>query len=49
MTYKIVKFDNYWKIYKLKEKKFINIKFKSRKTALNQIRNYIRYRHERIR
>ncbi len=47
MPYKIVKFANHYKLYKIKEKKYAKTKFKTKQTAINQAKNWMRYRGER--
>ena len=46
MPYKILKKDNYWRIYKLKEGILAKPKFKTRKSAVNQANNWLRYHGE---
>lgn len=45
MPYKIVKKDDYWKIYKIKDKKFANTHYKTKKTAFNAGLNWLKYAH----
>lgn len=46
MPFLIKKVGDYWKIYKIKEKKFAKPRFKTKQSAINQAKNWLRYRKE---
>lgn len=46
MPFEIVKKGNYYKIYKINEGVFAKPRFKTRQSAINQAKNWLRYRHE---
>lgn len=46
MPFKIVKVGEYWRIYKIKNRKFAKPKFKTKQSATNQAKNWLRYRNE---
>ena len=47
MPFEVRKVEGGYKLYKLKEKEFAKPLFKTRQSAINQGRNYMRYRHEK--
>ena len=47
MPYKIVKKNGVFKLYNIHKKNFVNVNFKSKKSAINQGKNYMRYRNEK--
>jgi len=47
MPYQIKKIENYFQLYNLSKKKLLKTKFKSRETAINQAKNWMRYRKEK--
>ena len=46
MPFEIKKTKEGYKLYKLKEKKFVNKTFKTKQSAINTGKNYMRYRNE---
>ena len=46
MPYKVVKKGDVYKLYKMSEKKYSKINFKTKATAINQAKNWMRYRRE---
>ena len=46
MPFKIEKKNNYYKLRKVTDNKLVNVKFKSKENAINQAKNYMRYRGE---
>ena len=46
MPFKIIKVGKYWKVFKLKENIFVKTNFKTKKSAIRQALNWLRYRNE---
>jgi hypothetical protein len=46
MPFQVKKVGKSYKLWKINEKKFSKVNFKSKKTAINQAKNYMRYRNE---
>ena len=46
MPYRIKKVGKFWRIYKIKDKRFIKTKYKTKQSATNTVINWLRYRHE---
>ena len=47
MPFKIVKINDHYRILKIKNNKLIKTKFKTKQKALNQAKNWLRFRHEK--
>lgn len=47
MPYLIKKIGNSFKLYNLTKKEFVNIKYKSKQTAVNAGKNFMKYRGEK--
>ena len=47
MPFQVKKVGNSYKLWKINEKKFSKVKFKTKKSAINQAKNYMRYRNEK--
>lgn len=48
MPFKVVKKkDNYYYLYRINEKTFAKSKFKTKESAINQAKNWMRYRKEK--
>jgi len=46
MPFKIIKKEGYYRIYKIREGILAKPKFKTKKSAINQANNWLRYRRE---
>jgi len=46
MPFEVKKVGKSYKLWKINEKKYAKVKFKTKKTAINQAKNYMRYRKE---
>tara|TARA_R110002167_G_scaffold33431_2_gene107326 strand:- start:1168 stop:1353 length:186 start_codon:yes stop_codon:yes gene_type:complete len=46
MPFRIDKVGDEYKLYRLKQKNYVNVKFKSRMSAISAGKNYMRYRKE---
>lgn len=46
MPFEVKKVKDGYKLWKLKEKKYVKTTFKTKETAINQAKNYMRYRNE---
>lgn len=47
MPFGVVRQGSHYKIYKLKEKEFAKPEFKTKQAAMNQAKNWMRFRHEK--
>tara|TARA_R100000781_G_C4051986_1_gene117943 strand:+ start:432 stop:620 length:189 start_codon:yes stop_codon:yes gene_type:complete len=46
MPFRVDKVGDVWKLFKLKEKSYAKVNFKSRMSAISAGKNYMRYRKE---
>ena len=46
MPFKVVKRKGYFLLYRIKQKNYVNVKFKSKESAISAGKNYMRYRKE---
>lgn len=46
MPFRIDKVGDEYKLYRIKQKNYVNVKFKSRMSAISAGKNYMRYRKE---
>jgi hypothetical protein len=47
MPYKVMKMGDHFQLFNLSTKRILNVKFKSKETAISQAKNYMRFRKEK--
>ena len=47
MPYQVKKVGSKFKLYNLYKKKFVNVKYKSKQSAINSAKAFMRYRREK--
>lgn len=47
MPFQVKKVGKSYKLWRISEKNYVNVKFKTKKSAINQAKNYMRYRNEK--
>lgn len=48
MPFKVIKFKNYYRIFKINTNTVARPKFKTKQAAENQMKNWLRYAHQRF-
>ena len=47
MPFQVKKVGGSYKLWRISEKNYVKVKFKTKKSAINQAKNYMRYRNEK--
>jgi hypothetical protein len=47
MPYQVKKMGDYFQLFNLSQKRLVNVKFKSKESAINQAQNWMRFRKEK--